>query len=349
MKKNGIILLISVCILNLISCSFNNLGEATKTVNKLGDNLYYMELSGDDGFEGFLAQGGAANADELAEYLNKFLGKGPFAKSVTVNPIETACSTYIAPDGEDGFTVGRNFDWEICTALILKNSPDSGYASISTCNLDFLGFGEGFTPEGMVNSIKALAGIYVPLDGINEAGLVVADLMTGDDEVTNQDSGKADLTITSAIRLLLNKAASVEEAVDLLGQYDIHSDINKGHHLFIADKTGKSIAVEWVNNKMYVVEAPALTNHYLCEEKKNVGAPGSVDRFNKIVEMVHEKGNMDVEAGKNLMHDVGVDMTASSDGEGTQWSIVYSLSKSAFAETFYWRYNYDEEFSFQIK
>lgn len=308
-----------------------------------------MELSGDDGFEEFLDQGGAATADKLADYLNKFLGKGPFAKSVTVNPIENACSTYIAPDGEGGFTVGRNFDWESCTALILKNSPDSGYASISTCNLDFLGFGEGFAPEGMVNSIKALAGIYVPLDGINEAGLVVADLMAGDDEVTNQDSGKADLTITSAIRLLLNKAASVEQAVDLLGQYDIHSDINRGHHLYIADKTGKSIAVEWVNNKMYVVDAPVLTNHYLCEEKKNIGSEESVERFNKIVETVQKNGTINVEAGKKLMHDVGVDMAASSDGEGTQWSIVYSLNKSIFAETFYWRYNYEEDFSFRIK
>lgn len=349
MKKNGIILLISVCILNLISCSFNNLGEATKTVNKLGENLYYMEISGDDGFEGFLAQGGAATADELAGYLNNFLGKGPFAKIVTVYPIETACSTYIAPDGDGGFTVGRNFDWEACTSLILKNSPDSGYASISTCNLDFLGFGEGFTPEGMVNSIKALAGIYVPLDGINEAGLVVADLMAGDNEVTNQDSGKADLTITSAIRLLLNKAASVEEAVDLLGQYDIHSDINKGHHLFIADKTGKSIAVEWVKNKMYVVKTPALTNHYLCDWKRNIGSDGSVDRFNRIVKQVQNNGNMDVNAGKKLLRDVGLNMKSSVNGEGTQWSIVYSLGKTDFTETFYWRYNYDKNFSFKIK
>ena len=58
--------------------------------------------------------------------------------------------------------------------------------------------------------MQTVAAIYVTLDGMNEKGLMVADLMAGDKEQTNQQTEKPDLTTTTAIRLLLDKAATVE-------------------------------------------------------------------------------------------------------------------------------------------
>ena len=60
---------------------------------------------------------------------------------------------------------------------------------------------------------------------MNEKGLAVSVNMIQDSVSINQDTGKPDLTTTTAIRLLLDKAANVEEALELLRQYDFHSSM----------------------------------------------------------------------------------------------------------------------------
>lgn len=85
--------------------------------------------------------------------------------------------------------------------MIVQTKPEHGYASVSICNMDYLWFGEDYLPEGFGNQMLALASVYVPLDGMNEKGLCVADLMIDVDEKTCQDTGKKDLTTTMAIRL----------------------------------------------------------------------------------------------------------------------------------------------------
>ena len=106
------------------------------------------------------------------------------------------------------------------------------------------------------------------LHKMNEKGLYIADLVCGDNETTAQNTGKTSLTITSAIRLVLDKAATVDEAVSLLENHDIYSVIDTAHHFIIADVTGKSVVVEWTGNKMYVSESKILTNHYVAESPK---------------------------------------------------------------------------------
>ena len=51
---------------------------------------------------------------------------------------------------------------------------------------------------------------------MNERGLAVSVNMIQDSEDINQDTAKPDITTTTAIRLLLDKAADVEEALKLL-------------------------------------------------------------------------------------------------------------------------------------
>lgn len=81
----------------------------------------------------------------------------------------------------------------------------------------------------MKRKIITLAAPYAPLDGVNEKGLAVAVLRIGD-EPTNQDTGRTDITTTTAIRLMLDKAANVDEALELLAQYDMHSSAGSCYH-----------------------------------------------------------------------------------------------------------------------
>ena len=345
MKKD--LISFALAVLALASCSKNELGKAGDTVKKIQTDFYSMTVDGDAGFKHFLEQGGASSTEELADFLGDYLSAGPWGKlKCTLTPGEFACSALCVQSPDGAPMMGRNFDWDDCKSMIVSCFPKNAYASVSTVNLDFLGFGEDYKPEGMINCYKATAGVYVPMDGINQMGLVVADLMAGDKEITAQsEPGKKNLTTTTAIRLLLNYAADVDEAVKLLSEYNVHSDIGSAHHLMIADAKGRSVAVEWVDNQMIVTPSEVLNNHYLCDPKKGVGSgEESLAHEKCLLELNAECGGvMDSEQLADAMFKV-LSLPNESYYGGTQWTIVYNLRDCS--ATYYLRRDRDRAHSF---
>ena len=338
----GVIVALVGIMIAVIWIVFGEQITAAKTVKKLEDGLYYMEYKGDYGFDKFLEEGGASTDEKMAEYITDFLYKG--LKKTENNKVEKdfGCSTLAVESVEGGQLFGRNYDWKDCDAIIVHTKPDNGYESVSTSCLDFLGYDEEWKPEGLENQYMALTAIYVPLDGINEKGLCVADLISGDTAVTNQNTEKKDLTIVSAIRLLLDKAASVDEAVELLKEYDMNSSIGTSHHIAISDTSGKSVVVEYIDNEMIVTETNVVTNHYLSEgEKFGVGTEESHYRFNQLITMSsNANGVMEMEELKECMKSV-------SYSGITQWSIVYD--KENLELNFYCQTDYSKPYSFKIE
>lgn len=330
------ILLLAVIVLIAGAWSmFGDKVKAAQSVTMLEENLYYMEYEGDYGFDAFLEKGGAPSETAMAEYITNFLSGG-FMKSSAVPVLQDfGCSTL----SEKG-VMGRNFDWEgnNGSAIIVHTKPKDGYESYSTNWLDFMGFGHNWKPVGFADKYMALATIYVPLDGINEKGLCVADLINGDDEQTHQQTDKGDLTTNTAIRLLLDKAATVEEAIALLEQYDMNSAIGMAHHLAISDSTGRSVVVEYIKGEMIVTDTEAVTNHYLSEgEKYGVGNQESHARFNKL---------MEIRSGITNAEDMRNTMEAVSYSGITQWSIVYDMDTKSF--DFYWNCQFDKPHHFEM-
>lgn len=250
------------------------------------------------------------------------------------------CST-IYTQGENGtYFFGRNYDWSECQTMIVHTKPNNGYESISTCCLDFLGFGENYFPDGsMVEWMQSIAAIYVPLDGMNSEGLMVANLTAGDKEETHQQTGKMNLTTTTGIRLLLDKAANVNEAVALLKMYDMHSSIGISHHLSILDTADKSVVVEYVNGEMLVTETKIVTNHYLADcEKRGVGSEQSHHRYDPLTA---HNGSADESEVRNLLESVAQkNYPQTDDGyEKTMWSIIYC--PEGRCADFYFKENYE--------
>lgn len=319
---------------------FGTLIAAANSIEKLEDGLYSMEYNGDYGFEEFLARGGGASDGAVANYLVEFLSRGFYKIESEVQTGEFGCSTICTQDEHGTVLFGRNYDWEECQTMIAHTRPKAGYESISTCCIDFLGFGEGYAPDGsMVDRMQTLAAIYVPLDGMNEKGLVVADLMAGDNEETHQQTDKPDLTTTTAIRLLLDRAADVDEAIALLEQYDMNSSIGSAHHLSLADAGGKSVVVEYVNGEMLVTETKVVTNHYLSDcGKQGVGSRQSHLRFDTLSAHTGPADEIDV---RDMLKSVAQMNYPQTEGswEKTMWSIVYCpLGRCA---DFYFAENYE--------
>ena len=207
-------------------------------------------FSGDDGFEEFLSQGGASSDAEVTQFLTSKL-----LADVAVNGTSFGCSTLSvsSPDGHRLF--GRNFDWQACNVLVVTSKPTNGYASISTVNLGFISQNSGALGNALdQNDVRVLAALYAPLDGMNEKGLAVSVNMIQDSASISQSTDKPDLTTTTAVRLMLNKAANVDEALALLQEYDLHASMDMMVHFALADTTGRAVVVEYVDNQMVVTE-----------------------------------------------------------------------------------------------
>ncbi len=337
----AIFVLVVVLGVSILSLVFGDKLRAVNSIEKLSDGLYYMEFEGDYGFDEFLEKGGAKSEEDVANYVIYFLSGGFVEIKRDEVSMDFGCSTLTTKCNGGSYVMGRNFDYTGTNprAMIVHTKPENGYESYSTTWLDFLGFGEDFVPQSMSDKYISLATVYVPLDGINEKGLCVADLIAGDSARTAQQSSKADITTTTAIRLLLDKAANVDEAVKLLKQYDMYSDIDTAHHLSISDSSGKSVVVEYVDNEMVVTETKVVTNHYLSKGYKyGVGNEESHNRFDKLMEMSSDtlsRGDM-----ADAMESVSYPFE-------TQWSVVYDIQKLEL--DFYFQRQYDNSLTFSIE
>ena len=325
---------------------FGSLIKGAMSVEKLDEGLYYLEYKGDDGFDELIARGGGRTSGELADYVMEFLSKGYYRPSITPAPAQYGCSALTARTPENGVLMGRNFDFSSATGLIMHTVPKRGYETLTTFNVEFLGFGDDWVPEGFTNQYLALSGLFFALDGINEKGLAVADLMAGDDAVTRQETGKPALTTTSAISYLLKNAATVDEALELLRGIDMHSDIGSAHHYAIADASGKSVVVEYVDNDFVVVDSPAVTNHYLCEQKLNVGLYEGDRRYDFLRQQLQEAGGtMDLRQLTTAIASVS-QPPAQGDRLGTAWTMVMNLTDRTV--TYYSRRHFDKPLHFKL-
>lgn len=296
---------------------------------ELNDQPFYeMTYYADYGLDEFL-ESGAATDDELVSFVTKKILKGV---SFEVNP-DGACSTFIAttPDEDDLF--GRNFDYVPSIGLIVRTAPKDGYESISVVNLNHLGLSaENMPTKNLLNRIITLAAPYAPLDGMNEKGLAIGVLVITEG-VVHQDTGKVPITTTSAIRMVLDKAATVDEAIALLKQYDMHSSGETGYHFQIADASGDTAIVEYINNEMRVLtkeEGYTAATNFVLYNDLNLGY--GQDRYEKIKEAQEAtNGIMTEEEALDLLLNVpaqGVrEVEGSSEGipSDTQWSSVYNL------------------------
>ena len=241
--------------------------KAVQSIQSIAPDVYTMTYRGDYGFDAFLENGGATTDSAMAVYIGQFLTHGiiPMAEAEESSNEPFACSTLILPT-DSGYVMGRNFDYEHHgQTMITRTFPKNGYASVATNSILFLGYGDSWQPaENPVMRMPAIAAIYVPLDGMNECGLCVADLIEVDGTPVHQSTGKTPITTVAAIRLILDHAANVDEAIALLQSYDLHSSMNAAHHFAISDATGKAVVVEYINHQMVVTPSMACTNHRLA-------------------------------------------------------------------------------------
>lgn len=311
-------------------------------VTELEKGLSAVKYEGDYGFDEFLKQGGAESDSDVVAFLSKnILSSG----GLSFGEFPFGCSTVSVKDSDGNYIFGRNFDWNSCNAMIVQSVPENGYASISTVNTDFISM-SGMKLSKLPDTAQAMICLYAPLDGMNEMGLAVSVNMIQDSATISQNSDKSDITTTTAIRLLLDKAANVDEALELLEQYDMHASMGYMTHLAIADTNGRSVAVEYINNEMVVIETPVVTNFYLAEgDKYGIGTEQSHERYDILNRFLSENKTADMAAVGSALDSVSKDNF--NEFESTEWSVVFNQSTGEVH--YFHRENYDKKYVFSIK
>ena len=266
-------------------------------VDKYG--MYQMTYYGDYGFDEFL-EVGARNDADIEAFVTKRLLKGlPINLGVTGD----GCTAFVVKNESGDILFGRNFDFLYAPSLQLYTAPNNGYASVSTVNLAFAGYSGDNLPDGsFFNTFLTLAAPFLPFDGMNEKGL--------------------------AIRLVLDKAATVEEAIELLKQYNIYFSGGIECHYLIADASGHSVIVEYVNQELCVVESETeyqIASNFIAYNGLNIGEGFTeFERYDRVQNAIEENnGILEVSGAIQLLADVGV---FDGDIDKLQWSVLYNLT-----------------------
>ena len=265
-------------------------------------NLYTVEFDGDYNLSNAI-NSELKTASELLNYLDSNVPLWKTAKEsgapLTIDVQGAACSSIVAENatsGTKGYIYGRNFDWEEGPAIIIHTMPKGGYKSVSTCYIPFVSNTQNWTPSSDIeNNAVSIAGIYVPMDGMNEKGLYIANLNDSlratESMPQTDDANKKNIQTTVAIRYILDKAATVDEAVKFLSSKDmfpVYGDEDSdnyhvhAYHFAIADNKGKSVVTEWINGELKVTETKVVTNFNIYNAGNSLS--GHCDRFDSLIQ-----------------------------------------------------------------
>ena len=219
--------------------------------NTLQGGIYQMTFKGDYYFEDYLAQGGAKNDRELLDFIMNKMTKGLL--NLSINTSKIGCSSFTAKKSDGQHIFARNYDlYTTNTSIVRVKGNKKRHASISTVDLSFINISPDRNVNNLISKAYCLAAPYAPLDGLNDAGVSCGIYMTyqGNGQTviaTDQNTDLPDISPTALIRMILDYADSIDDAVKFAKSYDMHDSAGTSFHIMVADKSGRSAIFEWVN------------------------------------------------------------------------------------------------------
>jgi predicted choloylglycine hydrolase len=316
----ALLILVAVVVIALSSLLYAPV-RTMASLEKVDDfPLYTMRFHGDYFFDYF-----AEHGTEWGLY-RKIYEK--------VNP--DACTSLAALNPQGELVFGRNLDWEHKASLLLYTEPPNGYASVSMVDLYYLGF-EGMQEIPWSKRFVLLGSPYATIDGMNECGVAIAQNAVPKRN-TPKDPNKPTLLNSQIIRLVLDHAKDVDEALTLIQQYNVDF-ANVCVHFHIADASGKSAIVEYIDGGVSIVcdgNLWQVSTNYLFSE------PQQPDcwRYKTASQALAEaQGSISQDEAMSLLKDTSQDTTV--------WSVVYNLGTGQIHLVM--GRNYDRIHTFNLK
>ena len=321
------------------------------------------------------------------------------AMSTSEMKIDAGCSAFAAttPDRGD-YIMGRNFDYshgnEPIAAAMVRTAPKGGLKSISMVDAYWIGYRQNlwhcpsydknvFETNKTQDLSYVMAFPYLLMDGMNEAGFAVSVLHL-DGKPTQQAVTGRKITTTVAMRMMLDNARTVDDALGILEGYDLWVPGGDGnYHFYMADATGKYAIVEFVYDKEHqkkiyiddeykgedgktyfaypdilpntrdVIEKRCVSNFYVseamaCSDKGPVLSTHGKTRYDIMDFVLQQNDNtLSEESAMNLLNSVSQAENPLEATSHTQWSVVYNLSQRKAVVCV--NRDYEEKFTFNLR
>ena len=201
-------------------------------------------------------------------------------KMMGLGAVRPGCSAV-----RNGSIAGRNFDWylsEDAEFVVTTPGDDERYATMGVAALT--GIDCANVERGEYNLLYEFLPFYL-VDGVNEKGLFVSVnvVPSGDAGITTgTNPGKEDLANVLIARYLLDYAASVDEAVELLSSRNVYAYADEDGafelHFMVCDRE-KTAVIEFIDNKLVVTkDCSILTNFYVGLDEYTDHAMG-IERY----------------------------------------------------------------------
>lgn len=281
---------------------------------------YSMDYRLDDALKTGIPAYGAITA-----HFNNILKDSPI-KATGFTRVGKACTGFTATGANGDKYFSHNEDWRKSNYVVVTTHPPNGYASISVCGVSY--------PDG--DKEELLATPFYPLSGMNSKGLTVSTYSVSSCQPP-VDPGKKPLLWPVALRLLLDRAATVDEAMALLDDYNIIIEEDNGMQFFIGEASGKSAIVAWINGKTVpvwkdgpwqvvtnFVQSDATPDQFICCNRyytasktlKNIGSATTPESAMKLLQATAQSWH----------------------NGGTQFSVVFNQTQGKMYLTFGRRY-----------
>lgn len=339
--------------------------------------LYEMNYTSDYKLDEALA----AQISGLEE-LQRFAARSLFDHGVSAQQkiaFGAGCSAYAATDSRQGhYLMGRNYDFchknpqdnkkeDEIAAIIVHTAPEGGKKSLSMVDGYWLGYKRGFYTDWQTDLSMLMLAPYALMDGINEDGFAIGVLHLDGLPAVQREASKPTIYLSVAMRMLLDKASTVQEATDMLKNYNINmeSTAKGSYHFFMADATGHYAIVEYVNRGGDIKENPDsldvladtlryTTNFYNSPRMESTPYGNTSDhgkhRYNILktnVDASHAR--MTPTEAMILLQAVSQEPNTDDPTSHTQWSSLYDLTAKALRLSILREYDEEKLMNFSVE
>ncbi|MGM9736091.1 MAG: linear amide C-N hydrolase [Candidatus Cryptobacteroides sp.] len=300
------------------------------------------------------------------------------------------CSAFAATeDNGIDFFMGRNYDFSHAdekgynqiAAILVRTAPENGKKSISMVDGYNLGYGKGFYEDPNVDMSMLMGLPYALLDGINEDGFAIGVLALREAPTIQQDPDKNTIGTTVAMRLLLDRASSVREAIELLKEYNLDTSIDGivheeyandpigsksvTYHYYMADATGDFAIIEYTYFGAEAILNPVnmeifrggndyryLTNFYksnnmFTRPEGGQNSTHGLDRYKTLSNTLQQNQyKLSRDEAMKLLEYVSQPATEDFTSQ-TQWSSLYNCSQRTLDLAILREYGNEYHFSFE--
>ncbi len=314
---------------------------------------------------------GYTETNQLFAYIASLLFDKMPTKATDV-AFGAGCSAFAVPNAQsNGFLMGRNYDFRHfskdgksyvpTSAILVYTAPEGRKKSISMVDGLNFGYNQGFYTNDTTDLSLMMGLPYAALDGINEDGFAIGVLALNENQ-TNQETGKPKIGTTVAIRLLLDSASTVKDAIDILSRYDMDMRGNgrSNYHYFMADAKGYYAIVEYTYPKGDTIPRVmevlwkndtlrCVTNFYVSPTMVGTtdgwGSKHGRDRYDTLrTNLLLNKYALTENDAMNLLKKVSQPPTEELTSQ-TQWSSLYNLTEKTLKLSILREYGKEYNFS----